>query len=605
MKVFSESGYKSAEGLLLPYNEVKLFDMDISNIEKDKLDKLIKEAEHYSTMDVPFLPASLYRQFFKDGNRANYEALFFRRRSILLTHALAEYIKGEGKYTEKLIDAIWAISEESTWMLPAHLYNTPGDGSFTLGPSYSNKKLHGTALFSATTSANLAVTLLFCRDILDREEPIIAEKITDLLKERAIKSFLEGKYWWDGTMGRRVNNWCPWIISNLLITTAIIEKDMKVREAVVTKAMQTLDYFFDGYAPDGGCDEGPAYWSAAGASLFDCLETIEAMSGGKIDIYSSGLVKNIGEYIVKVNISGNRFVNFADCAPRTTPNPSMLVRFGEKTGSQALISFGKKLAAHLGTDYMLNQSHIFRSIKSLFSPAPSSEDCPLPTSTWLENLELMTAREFPDDKKGMFLAAKGGRNDEMHNHNDCGNFMVYYNAEPVLIDTGVGQYTRQTFSPDRYKLWFMQSGYHNLPSFDGIDQHDGEYYASNTSYDSSSNTLSTQLRHAYTPDAKIKSYIRSMSLIDGVVTVTDDIALEKSSSIAFHFMSSVKPEKLGDGRIKLNMDRIFEYDPSLSLEIEEFDPVGMDTVNAWGTSVLYRIKLSVNTDKCKYSFTIK
>ena len=39
---------------------------------------------------------------------------------------------------------------------------------------------------------------------------------------------------------------------------------------------------------------------------------------------------------------------------------------------------------------------------------------------------------------------------------------------PVIIDAGVGTYTRQTFSSERYTIWTMQSNYHNLPMINGF-----------------------------------------------------------------------------------------------------------------------------------------
>ena len=38
----------------------------------------------------------------------------------------------------------------------------------------------------------------------------------------------------------------------------------------------------------------------------------------------------------------------------------------------------------------------------------------------------------------MFVAAKGGFNNESHNHNDVGTFSLYVNTIPVIIDAGVG-----------------------------------------------------------------------------------------------------------------------------------------------------------------------
>ena len=45
---------------------------------------------------------------------------------------------------------------------------------------------------------------------------------------------------------------------------------------------------------------------------------------------------------------------------------------------------------------------------------------PLKTS-YLPKIQVMVAREFSHPGKGLVLAAKGGHNDEGHNHNDVGN----------------------------------------------------------------------------------------------------------------------------------------------------------------------------------------
>ncbi len=51
------------------------------------------------------------------------------------------------------------------------------------------------------------------------------------------------------------------------------------------------------------------------------------------------------------------------------------------------------------------------------------------------------------------------------------------NGKPALIDVGRPTYTRQTFSGDRYKIWAMQSAYHNLPTVNGHMQEAGSQYA--------------------------------------------------------------------------------------------------------------------------------
>lgn len=602
MKPFEESKLRAA-GNLLSFDEFRLLSDMPNGYNESKIKKILAQAEKYLDKEIPILPASLFHEFFVNGNRANYENKYFERRTMAAYLAVAENYEKKGRFTEKLMDAVWAIMEESSWIIPAHLYLSGIGAQWELPPVYGNNANHGIDLFAAATGGTLASVYMLAKESLDKISPVICEKMEYMLHERIVRPFLECVFWWMGIGGRRVNNWTPWILSNILLCTAIMEKSNYYRERVVEHSMLCLDNFFACYKPDGGCDEGPAYWGAAGAAMFDCLELIEDMSGGRLSIYKNELVRNIGEYIFKVNINGSNFVNFADCAPRTNPSPSMLIRFGEKCDSPFLVSFGKKQAVY--GDMFFSQSHMYRSLKTLHYPDIAAEVCPMPTKTYLSDLKVMTARSTDDSAKGMFLAAKGGYNDEMHNHNDVGNFIVYYDGKPVIIDTGVGQYTKQTFSPQRYELWFMQSGYHNLPSFDGVDQMNGAKYTSECEeYDESIPSLTLQLRKAYPEAAGIDSYVRTCCLSDGVVTVTDDIELKDEKTVEFHLMTCVAPTPTSKGTLALAEGRTLSYDPSLSCEIEEFDPVGMDTKNAWGTEKLWRIKLTAKTKCGKYIFTV-
>jgi hypothetical protein len=604
MKAFAEKKIYSAKGLLLPYSDFRLFhDLECPKIPEDKGERMVKYAEGFLDKEIHMLLASVYREYVTNGNRSHYQDPYFLRRDMAVALAVAEAYENNGRFTEKLMDVVWAIMEESTWIIPAHRYCAPYVPSASLGGVFGGNALHGIDLFSAATAATLASVYLLCKDKLDEIDPIICEKMAYMLDERAIKNFLQIEVWWGGAGGERVNNWNPWIVSNILFVAAVMEKDLDIRERVVTKSMKYLDNFLNCYAPDGGCDEGPGYWGAAGASLLDSLELIEDMSGGRISIYDSELIKNIGDYIYKVNITGNRYVNFADCSPIATQNTGMLIRFGEKTNSPFLVSFGKKQAKY--GDYFFSHSHMYRSLKWLNTPYVKEENCPMPLYTELPNLEVMTARETSDSEVGMFVGAKGGNNGEMHNHNDCGNFMVYYNGNPVIIDTGVGEYTKQTFSPERYQLWFMQSGYHNLPSFGGVDQRDGSRYkATEVEFDSDARSIKSQLKCAYPTEAGVESYVRRVSF-DGTVTVEESVVLNEAKEIDFHMMLAKEPVLTQEGEISLPEGRTLNYDTSLKAELEVFDPVGMNTKHSWGTEKIYRLHFKINTDKCNVTFTIK
>ncbi len=604
MKAF-QSKRLNAKDNILPLAQFKLFsDMKEPSFEPTRIARIVAEAENMLESPIPMLTASLYREYVTCGNRVNYESPYFRRRDMAVRLAAAEAYEKKGRFAEKLMDVVWAIMEESSWVIPAHLYLHNFGAEYTLPPVYGNNFNHGIDLFAAATGATLASVLYLASEALDGITPIICDKIRCSLRERIIRPFLESPFWWTGDNGNRVNNWNPWILSNVLLVAALTEESMLVREQVVNMSMRRLDNFISWYKPDGGCDEGPSYWGAAGASLFDCLELIEDMSAGRLTVYDIDIVKNIGDYIYKVNIDGTSFVNFADCSPKLSPSPSLLVRFGTKCNSEFLTSFGKKQAAH--GDFFFSSNHMYRSLKTLVSPVLAAESCPMPRACYLPDLKVMTARETSDSAKGTFVAVKGGSNDEMHNHNDVGNFVVYRNGRPVIIDTGVGVYTKQTFSADRYKLWFMQSGYHNLPSFDGVDQRVGGAYASRDEvYDESIPSFRAELANAYPKEAGLKSLVREVRLDGGRVTVKDSFELEREALAEFHFMSASLPTETERGVIALADGMTMTYDKTFECEIEQFDPTGMNAKSAWGTEVLWRIKLRTRAQAASLTVVIE
>ena len=112
-------------------------------------------------------------------------------------------------------------------------------------------------------------------------------------------------------------------------------------------------------------------------------------------------------------------------------------------------------------------------------PASVAAEPPLLRDVWLgdTDMQLMAARDAAGTTDGLYLAAWGGHNGQSHNHNDVGNFLVYQNGQAALIDVGRPTYTRQTFSSDRYKIWAMQSAYHNLPTVNGYMQEAGRQFA--------------------------------------------------------------------------------------------------------------------------------
>lgn len=132
---------------------------------------------------------------------------------------------------------------------------------------------------------------------------------------------------------------------------------------------------------------------------------------------------------------------------------------------------------------------------------------------FLPSIGLLVARD-----EHFALAVKAGDNGDSHNHNDVGSVTLYKDGRPVLIDVGVETYTRKTFSAQRYEIWTMQSAFHNLPTFDGVMQRDGEAFAARdvvTELSDEAASIEMEIAGAYPAEAGVRSYRRSVRLDKG------------------------------------------------------------------------------------------
>jgi hypothetical protein len=215
----------------------------------------------------------------------------------------------------------------------------------------------------------------------------------------------------------------------------------------------------------------------------------------------------------------------------------------------------------------------------------------------------MTARSAAGTTEGLYLAVKGGHNREHHNHNDVGNFIVYADGLPVIIDVGAGTYTAQNSGPGRYDIWNMHSGYHNLPTINTIRQGYGEEFSATVlgySADERSAQLTLELARAYPPEAGLKTWTRRLTLNRG-----QDIQLEESyalidpaQAITLRVLTPCETTE-SNGILHLHETRFddirnsgcvnIQFDPGqLRVDIEAIEIEDKKIQSSWGQS-LYRI----------------
>jgi len=462
-------------------------------------------------------------------------------------------------------------------------------------------------------------------DELTKISPLVSERMRLEVQRRIISvNLARDDFWWMG-FNRTVNNWNPWICSNWLTAVLVFEDDPGRRAASVHKILRCLDNFLDPYPRDGGCDEGPSYWGRAGGSLFDCLELLQSASNNSINVFDKPLIQEIGRYIYRAYIHNQYFINFADAPAKQDADASLIFRYGRSIHDDTMMRFASYLAQeqNLGVGARKGQlGSLARLPPRLFNLPEllkTKPEEPLLRDFWLPDLQVMGGRSSDKSVEGFYVAAKGGHNAESHNHNDVGNFVVYYDGSPVIIDVGVETYTAKTFSKDRYSIWTMQSAYHNLPTINGVMQKDGrEYQASDTKFasDERSVRFSLDLAHAYPSDAKVRSWARTITLDRGKdVVVNDRYELQELvKPFTLSLMTSCLPTAGKGGVVSLSQE-VDGRKQTISLLYDaakfsaSIEPIAIEDSrlkSSWGEKI-YRILLTSRerVSSSEYSITLK
>ncbi len=550
--------------------------------------------------EIPLLPLSYYRLFSETGDRITFETPYFARRGLLLGLCSAEMVERKGRFMRKLCDVLWAILEESTWVIHAHNRSFADHDANADIPDVKDE-ISYIDLFSAGTGGDVALVLYFLGNELEKEVPkLITQRMRYELRRRILDPYIKyNDFWWRGYKTKNVNNWCPWITSNVLLVSAVLSENTDERRYVLSEACKSLEVFADTYGEDGGCSEGPGYWDVAGASLFDCLETIYDMTDGRVSLFDNPLVRAMMDYRRKANICGDYCFNCADAHPRCGYGATVR-RMGIRCDLEKLHAFGA-LNKNLPVPQEISRSGTalpYRGFKNYF-PVPKAEsEYRAETFTCLPDLQNVFFRTSEDPEKGLYLGVKGGNNAESHNHNDVGNFILYADGQPVIIDAGVGTYTKDTFSSKRYTLFAMGSEYHNLPIICGEIQHDGpEFRAASFDADEKNKCVTVDITPAY-DDKKgvLKSFVRSCGIKDeNSAEVSDALLLTEKGSAEFRFFTCVCPSLTGNTADLGSVVAEFCGCDSLSFEpIKLTDP---HFISDWQTDTLYVIKAVCTGEK--------
>lgn len=576
----------------------------MGNLQKD----YIEEGEKYLDYQWQVVKATDYLAFERTGNRSAMEKPLGNNNNALISMILAELAEGKGRFLDQIINGVFHTCEMTSWSASAH--NILQESKRPL-PSYDDIVFD---LGAGDMGNMLAWTYYFFKDSFDKVDPEISRRLKHELEVRILDVYRNASFWWmakdyDGHM---LNNWNPWCNSNALIVMMLIEDNPKKLAEGIYMTMDSVDKFLGYINYDGACEEGPAYWGHAVGKTLDYLCLLQTITGGKIDIFDNPMIKNMGEYICHSYVGDGWVVNFADASARININPYTVYRYGRAIKSEPMEHFASYLFRRKNTKYNKDTAPFMGRdlLATLYALSVHNE---------LKNVEpglvSIPYSWYPDTEfcyisnDNLFFAAKGGHNDESHNHNDVGTFTIWNNNLPILIDVGVGTYTAKTFSSQRYSIWSMQSKYHNLPMPNGVMQKYGKKYKAKN-IKTSPKSFSIDIANAYPKEAKVKKWVRNYNVVRNGVRLQDNFEMESAESpnvISFMTWGNVSCPKDGVVNLKITdgtkeSEAVLHYNKKdFDLEIEEVVLEDPRFIHIWGKSV-YRLAFTAKNLKKRGSY---
>ncbi|MBQ9729822.1 MAG: heparinase II/III family protein, partial [Clostridia bacterium] len=458
----------------------------------------------------PILSLNYFHQklYHINGDRVKHETAYFERRNRLCFLQLLA-LKSDD-YLLDLEEVLAAICDEFSWIVPAHAYNAQKaifDRNFI-------------DLFSAETSFYLSETLHVFGDKLSAD---IQYRIRTCVEEKVIKVYENRTFWWE-------TDRCNWAaVCACGVGLSYLYLFPERFDSVKERLMHSFECYLSGLVEEGYCYEGISYWEY-GFGFYALFFGVYSERFGRPPIVDSKKVINALKYPLIAEMDEGLFFPFADggrgvscincliagAVKRLYPNQFPV----QVKAKEDLFSFtGKALG--------------YRVLLSL-------EDEPILKKDEEKSVYYKAAQVFAYRSKKYAFAAKGGTNNEFHNHNDVGAFQIVKNQKRLIIDIGAGEYTKDYFNNDkRYteEIFVCISASHSVPIIDGLQQGFGENYRAENVV-ASENAFSMDLSKAYDLDTQ-KVSVRYETLENGVKVHYRFSGVKEK--ILFRFVSEYKP----------------------------------------------------------------
>ena len=529
--------------------------------------KVVEQADYYIENDPEIIKFSKIHLYVTTGNREIFEKVHSDYQSRLQYYFLAYILTEDEKYIEPLADIIWNICDMESWSIPAHVKET-------LSIVRRRRNLD---LCSCLLGHRLAEVLYYIGDKLPE---LVYRRAKEEIEYRIIDSFAdysEKEFWWY----KVTNNWASVCISGVLGAYLSLASEEKINEQL-PRMTAIADHYLDGFEDDGCCVEGYSYWNYGFSYFCVFAKLLYDYTDGKINYFDNEKVHKIAMFQQNVLLNEKQCLSFSDGQIDFLPEVW-------------LSHFLKGIYPDMQLPALPDECPSSSTLRHVFWTNPDIPASKIePKSHIFHN-----AQWFLCHGDGYSVGIKAGHNDEFHNHNDVGSFIISKNGRVTFCDPGVGEYTADYYSSKRYTIFLPSARAHSVPIINGEYQVEG--HRDGGVLIEENNRFKFYIHNGYVIST-LECATRDVECLEEGVRITDEFSFtEMPSSVSERFVSLLPIEEK-DGRLVCG-DSILCYDNDL------FTPVfGFETADRKGgkkEKVYYVDLVARKLDKkMKFTFDI-
>jgi hypothetical protein len=371
----------------------------------------------------------------------------------------------------------------------------------------------------------------------------------------------EKNWWMTGT-----NNWNAVCLAGVTGSAlAVIDSPMD-RAFFIAAAEGYSRNFLEGFTDDGYCSEGLGYWNYGFGYYIMLSEAIHQATGGKLDLLKNDKVKRAAMFGSEIEIINGVYPAFADCSVRAKPGTFLMYFISRRLGL-GLRNWEQIDTVSAGGSLYESMMYSFGNSASQTLPAQNASPGP-GIRSWFENAGILICRPAANSTSQLAVALKGGHNNEHHNHNDVGSFVVVLGDRPLLLDPGGEVYTARTFSSRRYESNVLNSFGHPVPLVAGKLQRTGrqaEGRVVSKDFNDDADTLVLDISSAY--DVPVLEKLQRTFVCSrkgsGSLTVTDEVVFSQGSDFGTALVTFDEWQQLSASSLVIR-----DQDKALRVDIE-------------------------------------